>query len=99
MVHGVERMLFVEALFVFVLIAFIWLLVTLIMFKKLNKTRITGVMLILLAFIAVGAVIFVVGHFTSQEFAIGAFHSNIGWIAFTLYFLVFIYFTYDWMKR
>jgi hypothetical protein len=38
-------------------------MVTLLMFKKLNKTRITGVMLILLAFIAVGAVIFVVGHF------------------------------------
>jgi hypothetical protein len=55
-------MIFVEALFVFVLIAFIWLVVTLIMFKKLNKTRVTGVLLILLAFIAVGAVIFVVGH-------------------------------------
>jgi hypothetical protein len=56
-------MIFVEALFVFVLIAFIWLIVTLIMFKKLNKARITGVLLILMAFIAVGAVIFVVGHF------------------------------------
>jgi nitrate/TMAO reductase-like tetraheme cytochrome c subunit len=55
-------MIFVEALFVFVFIAFIWLVVTLIMFKKLNKARITGVLLILLAFIGVGAVIFVVGH-------------------------------------
>jgi hypothetical protein len=63
MVNGEVRMLFVEALFVFVFIAFIWLIITLIMFKKLNKTRIKGVMLILMAFIAVGAVIFVIGHF------------------------------------
>jgi amino acid permease len=59
----VKRMLFVEALFVFVIIAFAWLLVTLVMFKKLNRTRITGVLLILLAFIAIGAVIFTLGHF------------------------------------
>ena len=43
--------------------------------------------------------IFVAGHFTSAEFAIGAFHSNVGWILFTLYFLVFIYFAYPWMKK
>ncbi|MBD3249185.1 hypothetical protein GF336_04010 [Candidatus Woesearchaeota archaeon] len=43
--------------------------------------------------------IFVMGHFTSAEFAIGAFHSNIGWIAFTLYFLILIYLTYPWMQK
>lgn len=42
--------------------------------------------------------IFVAGHFISAEFAIGAFHSNVGWIAFTSYFLVFIYFSYPWMR-
>jgi hypothetical protein len=59
---GVYKMIFVESLFVFVFIAFIWLVVTLAMFRKLNKARITGVLLIMLAFIGVGAVIFVVGH-------------------------------------
>lgn len=43
--------------------------------------------------------IFVMGHFTSAEFALGTFHSNVGWVAFTLYFLVFTYFTYPWMKK
>ncbi len=63
LVNGVERMIFVEALFVFVIIALAWLLLTLFMFKKLNKTRITGVLLIFLAFVGVAAVIFTVGHF------------------------------------
>jgi exosortase/archaeosortase family protein len=34
--------------------------------------------------------IFVAGHFTSQEFATGIFHSNAGWILFTIYCLFFI---------
>ncbi len=56
-------MIFVESLLVFVIIALIWLLVTALMFKKLNKARIKGVVLIFLAFVAVAIVIFVVGHF------------------------------------
>jgi exosortase/archaeosortase family protein len=36
----------------------------------------------------------VVGVLYSEEFAIGAFHSNIGWILFLVYFLTFLYFIY-----
>jgi len=43
--------------------------------------------------------IIVVGHFTSLEFAVGVFHSNIGWILFTAYFLLFVFLTYSWMKK
>lgn len=43
--------------------------------------------------------IYIAGHFTTKEFAVGAFHSNVGWIAFTLYFLIFVYFAYPWMKK
>lgn len=43
--------------------------------------------------------IFFMAHYTSPEFAIGAFHSNIGWILFTIYFLIFMYFSFAWMKR
>ncbi|UCE73740.1 MAG: NapC/NirT family cytochrome c [Methanomassiliicoccales archaeon] len=56
-------MIFVESLLIFVIIALIWMLVTLVIFKKLNKARIKGVILILLAFVAVAAVIFILGHF------------------------------------
>lgn len=42
--------------------------------------------------------ILIVGHYISPEFALKAFHSNIGWITFTIYFLIFIYFAYPWIK-
>jgi hypothetical protein len=56
-------MLFVEAILVFALIALIWMLITLVIFKKLNRAKINGVALILLAFVAVAAVIIIMGHF------------------------------------
>lgn len=56
-------MIFVEALLVFALIAIIWMLVMLVIFRKGNKAKIKGVTLMLLAFVAVGAAIFAVGHF------------------------------------
>jgi len=43
--------------------------------------------------------LFVVGSLVSARFAQGGFHSNAGWILFTLYFLGFIYFSYPWMKK
>lgn len=43
--------------------------------------------------------ILLVGHYTSVEFAVGAFHSNVGWVLFTIYFLSFVYFAYPWMKQ
>lgn len=43
--------------------------------------------------------LFIAGYFISPDFAIGAFHSNTGWILFTIYFLGFIYFAYPWMRK
>ena len=38
--------------------------------------------------------LFLIGAYISKTFAIGTFHSNIGWILFTIYFALFIYFVY-----
>ncbi|MBW2992467.1 exosortase/archaeosortase family protein [Candidatus Woesearchaeota archaeon] len=43
--------------------------------------------------------IFFIGNVYSVEFAIGLFHSNAGWILFTVYFLIFEYTTYDWLRK
>ena len=73
-------------------------------YKNLNK----GKVLVLYLVGLIGAFIvnilrtfsiFVIGNFTSPEFAIGAFHSNVGWILFTLYFLAFVYIVYPWMRK
>ncbi len=41
----------------------------------------------------------IVGKTISKEFAIGAFHSNIGWILFITYFLSFLYFVYPYLTK
>jgi len=43
--------------------------------------------------------LFQVGIIVSPEFAIGFFHSNAGWILFSLYFIGFEFFTYNWMRK
>ena len=43
--------------------------------------------------------LFQVGIIVSPEFAIGFFHSNVGWILFSLYFVGFEFFTYNWMRK
>jgi len=35
----------------------------------------------------------------SKSFAVGGFHSNLGWIIFTFAFFVFLKLTYGWLKR
>jgi len=35
----------------------------------------------------------------SAEFALGFFHSNVGWLLFSAYFLVFEFLTYNWMRK
>ena len=37
--------------------------------------------------------------YISVDFALSAFHSNIGWILFVLYFVVFEYFSYSWIRK
>jgi len=43
--------------------------------------------------------LFLVGIYISPSFAIGGFHSNIGWILFVVYFLIFEYISYDWLRK
>ena len=41
----------------------------------------------------------IAGNQISPEFALGAFHSNFGWILFAIFFFIFMYFSYGWMKK
>lgn len=43
--------------------------------------------------------LFAVGARWGVQFAVGAFHSNIGWILFVLYFVGFQYITYNWIRK
>ncbi|MBW2998375.1 archaeosortase/exosortase family protein, partial [Candidatus Woesearchaeota archaeon] len=42
--------------------------------------------------------IFIIGSEFSKEFALGFFHSNVGWILFSVYFIVFELLTINWMS-
>jgi exosortase/archaeosortase family protein len=50
-----------------------------------NSLRITSIILI--------------GRYINPKFATSTFHTNIGWIVFILYFVVFWYFAYGWLVR
>jgi|GEM_PF-2006899 len=72
--------------------------------KMVNKIRLIPLYMIGIAgmlFINILRIyaIFVIGNVYSVEFAVGLFHSNAGWILFTVYFLIFEYFTYDWLRK
>ncbi|MCK4669967.1 MAG: archaeosortase/exosortase family protein [Nanoarchaeota archaeon] len=41
----------------------------------------------------------IAGNQISPAFALGAFHSNFGWILFAIFFFIFMYFSYEWMKK
>jgi exosortase/archaeosortase family protein len=43
--------------------------------------------------------LYMIGIFYSVEFAVGGFHSNIGWILFVLYFVGFQYLTYNFIRK
>jgi len=43
--------------------------------------------------------IYILGINVSEEFAIGFFHSNIGWILFSAYFIIFELMCYEWMRK
>ena len=87
-----------------VMFLILFTLLVLVDYKKFNMKKVfilypIGVVGAFVVNILRTFLIFVVGHFTSQEFAVGAFHSNAGWILFTIYFLAFVYFAYPWTKK
>jgi len=43
--------------------------------------------------------IYILGINVSEEFAIGFFHSNIGWILFSAYFIIFELLFYQWIRK
>jgi len=73
-------------------------------YKILNKKRMFIVLLPgLIGTVLVNILriylLYLTGAFISPEFAIGMFHSNIGWVLFIVYFIVFWWFVYRWVKR
>lgn len=80
----------------------LFILIVFLEWKRINKFRAFSILpLGLLGCLFINALriylLLVVGAVYSPEFAIGTFHNNIGWILFSMYFLAFEYFTYDWM--
>lgn len=56
-----------------------------------------GVPLVFLLNVVRVSLIMVMGQFNG-EFALGAFHSQIGWVLFSILILLMLYFTYPWMR-
>ncbi|MEM2956610.1 MAG: archaeosortase/exosortase family protein [Candidatus Pacearchaeota archaeon] len=72
--------------------------------KKINKAK----MFLIFPFGLIGMFltnvlritsIIIVGRYISQEFAVTTFHSNIGWILFIVYFMIFWYLSYNWLMK
>lgn len=79
-------------------------IIAIIEWKTVNRKRLLllyplGVLLMFLINIIRITFLIIAGIEISPEFALGGFHSNFGWILFAVFFFVFMYFSYDWMKR
>jgi len=92
---GVESLLLFTALFMIIIA---------VDFKKINLKRaliayvpaIVGVFILNVLRICL---LFLVGLYISRDLAVGVFHANVGWIIFSSYFFVFLYFAYPWMVK
>ncbi|MBW3011464.1 archaeosortase/exosortase family protein [Candidatus Woesearchaeota archaeon] len=79
-------------------------IIAIIEWKTLNKKRLfilypLGVLFMFLINIARITFLIIAGIEISPEFAMGGFHSNFGWILFAVFFFIFMYFSYNWMKK
>ncbi|MEM2956604.1 MAG: archaeosortase/exosortase family protein [Candidatus Pacearchaeota archaeon] len=92
---GIEGLSFFAMTFI-IISAFEW--------KKINKAK----MFLIFPFGLIGMFltnvlritsIIIVGRYISQEFAVTTFHSNIGWILFIVYFMIFWYLSYNWLMK
>jgi exosortase/archaeosortase family protein len=43
--------------------------------------------------------VLLMGNIINPEFAMKGFHENIGWVLFTIVFIIFEYLTYSWMRK
>jgi len=67
--------------------------------KKVAVLYVIGVIGIFIMNIFRVALLFFVGSKFSVEFAAGMFHTNLGWIMYSVYFAGFEIFFYDWLKK
>ncbi|MBW3013798.1 exosortase/archaeosortase family protein, partial [Candidatus Woesearchaeota archaeon] len=79
-------------------------IIAIIEWKTLNKKRLfvlypLGVLFMFLINIARITFLIIAGIEISPEFAMGGFPSNFGWILFAVFFFIFMYFSYNWMKK
>ncbi|MBW2978455.1 archaeosortase/exosortase family protein [Candidatus Woesearchaeota archaeon] len=82
----------------------LFVLILLIEWKQVNKLRAflilpIGLVGMLMTNILRIYLLFLVGIYISPSFAVGGFHSNIGWVLFVFYFLGFEYLSYDWLRK
>jgi len=82
----------------------LFILILLVEWKHVNKLRAFLILPIgLIGMFMVNILriylLFLVGIYISPSFAVGGFHSNIGWILFVVYFLMFEYFSYEWLRK
>ncbi len=91
----------VESLMLFTML---YLLIFFLDRKKLNSTR----MIILFIPALIGDLfvnviriflILIIGVLINPQIAVGIFHTNAGWILFIVYFFIFWYFAYPWVKN
>jgi exosortase/archaeosortase family protein len=92
---GVDSMLLFIGLYS-IIVAYDWKILNK---KKLFILFIPGLIGIFLFNILRVFLLMLFGAYVSPAFAIGLFHSNIGWILFIIYSLIFWYFAYPWMKK
>lgn len=72
--------------------------------RHINKAKAVASFIIGLAGIVLINIIritslFLVGIYVDREFALGLFHTNIGLVLFLVYFLIFEFYSYNWLRR
>ena len=78
-------------------------LIIMIDWNKVDKKRLWIIPLGLMGMFLVNCLritlIILIGKYISADFAVNTFHTNVGWVLFILYFVVFWYFAYGWLVR
>jgi exosortase/archaeosortase family protein len=85
------------------LFAFLFSIVLFVEWDKINKLRasilfVPGMIGMFFTNVFRVFLLYLVGVFFGTEAAVGAFHSNIGWVLFSLYFLMFLFLSYNWIR-
>ncbi|MFH1209974.1 MAG: archaeosortase/exosortase family protein [archaeon] len=92
---GIDSLLLFSSLFLLILFLDWYILNK----KKMAILFILGAIGIFLINVLRIYLLFIFGVFISKDFAIGMFHSNVGWLLFIIYFIGFWWIMYPWVKR